>query len=212
MTKTQFVPRRASTIGIWLFLASLSMLFISSMLLYVLVRVGSESAPDFGSVKLPNSLWTSTLLILGGSFTIHRALVAIRRERQVQFRQWLTATIMFAGLFVAVQTPAMITLLKSNTAEQARNDAEIRNDSAQQNLPLMMQKKPSKIYAVVFFLILVHALHVVGGLIALGIVAVSGFRGRYDHEHHSGVRNAVLYWHFLDVVWVFMYGMIFAFK
>ena len=48
------------------------------------------------------------------------------------------------------------------------------------------------------------------GLVALGIVAYHGYRGHYDHEEHAGVRNCVLYWHFLDVVWLVMFGTFLA--
>ena len=49
-----------------------------------------------------------------------------------------------------------------------------------------------------------HALHVAGGIIALGIVSVRAWLGRYDHERHWPVDFAAQYWHFLDLVWICM--------
>jgi cytochrome c oxidase subunit 3 len=54
--------------------------------------------------------------------------------------------------------------------------------------------------------VLLHAAHVVGGIILLALVARKAFRGGYDHEHHLGVHHAALYWHFLDIVWLVMFG------
>jgi len=59
----------------------------------------------------------------------------------------------------------------------------------------------------VFVLIMVHALHVVGGIVALGIVTFNARHLKYDHENYMGVQFAARYWHFLDVVWVGMFTM-----
>jgi heme/copper-type cytochrome/quinol oxidase subunit 3 len=57
----------------------------------------------------------------------------------------------------------------------------------------------------VFVLILLHAVHVLGGLIGLGRVVYGAYRDRYDHESYVGVQNVTWYWHFLDIVWLIMF-------
>ncbi len=215
-TRSHPVPRRANSIGMLLFLASLGMLFAASMLGYVLIRVTNTDVA-YGTIKLPHTLWVSTVLMLAGSVTIHQALMAIRRERRDAFKTWLTATIVFAGLFVVVQTPAMIQLYNqhSESMDQWRT---------QQTETLIERPAASATYederygtrsmpffALVMVLILIHALHVVGGLVALGMVVYGARKEKYDHEHYAGVQNCVLYWHFLDVVWIVMFTVIAAF-
>ena len=56
----------------------------------------------------------------------------------------------------------------------------------------------------VYVLALLHALHVAGGVVALGIVSTRSWLGRYDHERHWPVDFTAQYWHFLDAVWIFM--------
>ncbi len=56
----------------------------------------------------------------------------------------------------------------------------------------------------VVVLALLHALHVAGGIIALGMVSLRAMHGKYDHERHWPVDFAAQYWHFLDVIWLFM--------
>ncbi len=180
------VPARAQTIGMWLFLAALAMLFGATMVAYFIVRARQGAAPGF---QLPRTLWISTALMLAGSVTIHFAVDAARRERQQELRRHLVMTCIFAALFVIVQTPAMIGLLNRH-----------RELAASQRVFL---------YGLIFFLILVHALHVLGGLVALAITTANALRGRYDHENYTGVRSAAMYWHFLDVVWIIMYAGIF---
>jgi heme/copper-type cytochrome/quinol oxidase subunit 3 len=98
-------------------------------------------------------------------------------------------TCIFAGLFVIVQTPALMTLLRQH-----------RQVAATEHVFL---------YGLIFFLILVHALHVLGGLIGLGTTTAHAFQGKYDHENYTGVTSAAMYWHFLDAVWIIMYLGIF---
>ncbi|MEM8737838.1 MAG: cytochrome c oxidase subunit 3 [Planctomycetota bacterium] len=199
--KPHQVPRGTGMVGMYLFLAALAMLFFSSMLGYVLVRwsktrvvyePGSPdvirypaTAPPLGSIHPPMGLLLSTLVILASSFTIHWALKNVRLERQAKFRAGLAATLGLSVVFLLVQTPSMWQLL-------AGHDAANRDNT---------------MLGVIFFLVLVHALHVLGGIIPLAVVTYRAGQDRYDHEHYEPVRYVALYWHFLDVVWLFMFGV-----
>lgn len=218
MQRIHPVPRKANTIGMWLFLVSLGMLFLASMLGYVLIRI-NNSELSYGSVKLPTSLWVSTALMLAGSVSIHQALLAIRRERHDAFRTWLTTTIVFAALFCIVQTPAMIKLWQEHSQMMDQWHAQQRTQAAQPLPPpqdytgdeRILGSRSVPFYALVMVLILIHALHVVGGIISLGFVVRNAYLNRYDHENYAGVQNCVLYWHFLDIVWIVMFTVIAAF-
>lgn len=188
--RRQPVPVRAYTIGMWLFLAALGMLFAATMLLYVIVRATNDNSPAFGTVSMPWELWISTALVLAASATIHLAVLRVRRERQSAFRGWMATTLGLAVLFCVVQTPALVGLFNRH---EANAGAGLR------------------LYGLIFFLILVHALHVLGGIVYLLLVTANAYRGRYDHESHVGVKHAALYWHFLDVVWIVMFGTLLAF-
>lgn len=179
-------PKRASTIGMWLFLASLGMLFAASMLGYYLIRFTGAQSPALGVVSLSPLLWVSSVLILASSFTIHRALVAVRRERQTALKFWLLATLVLSLVFCIVQVPALGKLL----AQHSENRGVAGG---------------IQLYGLIFVLILLHAAHVVGGLMYLLSVTLQAYAGKYDHEHYMGVKHAVLYWHFLDIVWIVMF-------
>jgi cytochrome c oxidase subunit 3 len=168
----------------WFFLAALTMLFGSSMLGYFVIRLTGASAPSGRVLHLPPLLWLSTAVIVASSISISRALGAIRQENQKAFRQALVMTLALAITFVAIQAPALVELLR--THEQ-------------------MMQTGLRLYGMLFFLVLLHALHVVGGIIMLVVVAHNAFQRRYDHEHYTPVYNATLYWHFLDLVWLLMF-------
>ncbi len=61
-------------------------------------------------------------------------------------------------------------------------------------------------YGSFFYLITgLHGAHVAGGLLMLLYVLVRAFAGHFDAVRHSAVSNAILYWHFVDVVWLFVF-------
>jgi heme/copper-type cytochrome/quinol oxidase subunit 3 len=188
-------PRRAYTIGMWLFLAALGMLFFAGMLMYVLFFVHVFGSASVIPVHLPALTWLSTLVLLGASYTIHRAVAAVRRERQAELRKWLYTTTALALVFLIVQTPCMIEIYRVHSGFMAVATAETTG-----------KVKPIPLDGLVFCLILVHALHVIGGIVALLLVTAAVYRGRYDHEEYMGIQHTALYWHFLDAVWLVMFA------
>ena len=189
------VPARVQAFGMWLFLTTLTILFASGMIAYVFIRLRGQGMPPPGALRDQIArplLFVSTTAVLLASVTIHMALVKVRRERRGAFIKWLLATDALALLFLAIQTPAMWGLLASDVgAGHALGQLGVRD---------------TRLYGIIFFFVLVHAAHVLGGMIYLAMVTRRALAGRYDHEHVVGVRHAALYWHFLDLVWLFMFG------
>jgi len=182
------LPPGTGTVGMWLFLAALTTLFGATMFGYAAIRLTSDRSPNLHYLNFPKSLWLSTVLILSASFTLHEALVNVRRERLAKMRKFLVATLVLAAGFILVQAPSLAILLKRH---------------AESN------KHGIFLYGLVFFLILVHALHVVGGIIGLSTTVRHGMQGKYDHENYAGIKHAAMYWHFLDGVWIVMFfGML----
>lgn len=190
------VPPGTAALGMWLFLAALAILFIAGMLAYIIVRVAGTiegnhpltgdvipaTAPPLHTLPVPLVLWLSTAAILVSSYTIHRAVENVVHERQDKFRQALIATLLLAVPFFLAQGAGLSTML----GRAAEGGTALQ-------------------YAV-FILIVIHALHVVGGLVPLIVVTRAAHKGRYDHEYHGPVKNLAMYWHFLDVVWLLMFA------
>ena len=178
------VPAATGTFGMWLFLIALFMLFGAVMLAYLFIRLAGAQSPPLHAIHLPRMLWLSTALVIGVSIGLARSLKFLRRERQEAFRDWLRVSLLMAIGFIIVQAPAMAMLLSAH--QQVRRQGVF-------------------LYGLIFFLILLHALHVIGGIVGLVVVAVKAERGVYDHEHYLPVRHTAMYWHFLDFVWLVMF-------
>lgn len=169
----------------YLFIASLSMFFIASLVTYYLVRVQSFQPiqRSYEALTIPWSFWASTVLLVLVSFFLHRASWMVHRERQAEFRRWLICGCSAAIVFVFIQAIGLQELLLHHFTQ---------SDGS------------TKVYGMSFTLSLIHVLHVVGGIGFLGFVIFQAFRNRYDHERHWAVDHCASYWHFLDVVWVMM--------
>ena len=199
------MPRQAGDFGMLLFLAALAMLFAASMLAYLIVRVTKTrevvdpsspdivaypaTAPALHSIHLPWTLAISTVVILASSFTVSAALRNVRRERQGKFRAWLITTLGLSIAFLLIQAPSLGGLLY-------------------EHLQLAEVPGGHTMLGLIFVLILLHALHVLGGIIPLAVVTYRAGQDRYDHESHQPVRNVAMYWHFLDGVWIVMYAVL----
>ncbi|MEM6688453.1 MAG: cytochrome c oxidase subunit 3 [Planctomycetota bacterium] len=165
-----------------LFLISLFIFFISSILLYGLYAYWRRDDGPSGD-PLPNSFLISTVCLLVISVLVHLATQAIRREKRQKTSALLAVSAISATVFMAIQFVAMADLLSAQSLREGTGRG---------------------VAGMVVVLAFLHALHVAGGVIALGIVALRSRRGHYDHERHWPVDFAAQYWHFLDGVWLCM--------
>ena len=169
-----------------IFLISLSVLFAASIVGYLLVRLRSPQWVPPGTAPLPLGLWGSTLLILLSSVTMHGALLAIRGGKRDVSTRLLAATIVLGTTFLLLQG--------YNWWRMVAVDAVLATRS---------------LYAFTFYMLTgLHALHVVGGLVPLGITTARAHRGAYSWADFQGVRLMVMYWHFLDVVWLVLFAVL----
>lgn len=181
----------------YLFLASLGMFFIASLITYLVVRDQAfrpipDAVPNsiatmgpelYQPLQIPLTFWLSTVVLILVSVFLQRACWLVHRERQVDFRRLLMLAWCAAVAFVLIQGFGLWDLL---THHFSQSDGS------------------TKIYGMSFTLSFIHALHVIGGMAFLGFVIFQAFRNRYDHERHFAVDHCASYWHFLDVVWACM--------
>jgi cytochrome c oxidase subunit 3 len=143
---------------------------------------GFERVPAF---PLPVIL---TVVLVASGFTAHNAQTAIRRDDRDAFQGWLIVTILLGASFLGGQAYEYLNLI---IAEHFTIS--------------------SGIYGSVFFTLTgLHGLHVTVGVLVLVGVLVRGFMGHFSSRSHFGVEGTVLYWHFVDVVWLALYLALYA--
>ncbi len=181
-TVVQLPSDQRYRLGGWLFLLSLLVFFLASILLYGIYAYSRRDDPQ-RMTPLPVSFIVSTLCLMTISVLVHAATGSIRRERRSITGSLLGISAMLALIFMAIQFVSMIQMLTG---------------------PGMDFGTSKGVVGMVVVLAFLHALHVLGGVFALGLVATRSVQGRYDHERHWPVDFAAHYWHFLDVIWLMM--------
>lgn len=179
---------QALILGVWLFLITLAMVFATTIVGYVVVRLQLVSANEWkpeGAPGLPWELFVSTLLLIASSGSTHAARSAVCRGASGRKAGgWMALTCALAAGFLFFQALAWSDLIRQ---ELTFGDS---------------------LYAWLFFVLTgLHALHVLCGLPPLGIVTGRAFRGAYGPEptSHAGLTFFAMYWHFLDAVWLVLY-------
>ena len=174
----------ARVLGMFLFIASETMLFGSFFTAYFFVRVTAGTpwpGPDF---HLPVFIaGVNTAILVTSSFTMHWALQSIKRGNRAGLQAGLLLTFLMGLAFLLTQ------------AREYSRIGFATDDGA---------------FATIFFgLTGLHGAHVFVGLTLLAVATVRAFRGHYTPEHHHGVEIPGIYWHFVDVMWIVVYTTIY---
>lgn len=175
-------------LGIWLFLASEVMLFGALFSSYVLIRSGAPHWPPEGGLSsdlLNVPLATlNTAVLITSSITMVLAWASCKLRNLARFKLWMSATILLAFVFLVIKY------------FEYRHKFELGHYPSYNNF-----------YAVYFTLTGLHGLHIVGGiLVNFYLLTVGTKLWKTDPEHFTNrVENAGLYWHFVDLVWIFLF-------
>jgi cytochrome c oxidase subunit 3 len=192
----------AGTMGISLLVGSLSILFLSSLIGYICYWY---SFPRSITVHLPWGLWLSTAVLIFSSFTIHWAWLAIRNDLQRSTRIALLATLILGITFLGLQcwnwAEIYGALQSADQALKALHPQYVSPIGGMRMAHALIYEKQA-LFAAFYFFTVLHAMHVVGGLIPLGVVNAKARQNVYSRNYHPGIRYCLIYWHFLDAAWI----------
>jgi cytochrome c oxidase subunit 3 len=172
-------PAAYRRMGMWLLLASLGMLFGASLVGFLVLRLRAEQWPPAGTPPLPGGLWVSTGLLIVLSLALVMAVRAARAGRTSVLDRMLGVSVLLAVAFLVAQI--------SNWMRMAAHSV-----------------LPDQSLFVWFFYLLtiLHAAHVLFGLVPLLLVTVRARAGRYTADDSETIHLVGMYWHFLLVTWV----------
>jgi cytochrome c oxidase subunit 3 len=167
------------------FLASLGMLFAAALLGYLVIRLRAAEWPPAGSSGLPAGLWLSTGLVLAASAAMLLAERAARRGRQRALGGWLACALLLTLGFLAAQVFNWMQVAAAAVFPQESLAA-------------------FGFYVLTFL----HAVHVLAGLVPLLLVTLRARDGRYSAPGAEGLHLVGMYWHFLTVTWLAIFGVL----
>jgi cytochrome c oxidase subunit III len=174
----------AQFLGMLLFIISEVMLFGAFFTAYFFIRVVGEVDWPARGEELPVAIaGVNTAILLSSSFTMHWALEGARNENRAALKVGILTTFLLGLTFLTIQVNEYVHL------------GFAPHDNAQ---------------GTIFYgLTGLHGAHVFVGLTLLSFATIRAFRGHFSAKEHRGVEVPGIYWHFVDVMWIFVYSTLY---
>ncbi len=176
-------------LGMILFITSEVMFFAGLFAAYFSTRAANKPWPPekFADILNPFSLiLVATVILISSSFTCQFAVWAIRRGDRRAFLRNIGVTFVLGITFLLLQAYDYSLLFGEG-----------------------MTLGSGPFGTTYFTLTGFHGAHVFGGVIMLGVVLYRGMSGQFSARHHDAVEAASLYWHFVDVVWILLFSILY---
>jgi heme/copper-type cytochrome/quinol oxidase subunit 3 len=173
--------------AMWLFLASEVMFFTGLIGSYIVIRyAGGAEWPRASELLSVTLVAINTFILICSSVTMVKAYAGIENGDQKGLRTFLILTAVLGTVFVSIQAFEWSELI----GEGVRHRDSLFGTT---------------FYALTGF----HGAHVSGGVLALLFVIMRAFQGAYSKAEHMTVEVMGLYWHFVDLVWIILFTLIY---
>ena len=189
----------AASLGMWVFLATEVMFFGGLFAGYTLYRNLYEVGFAAGSHHLNVTIGAiNTAVLICSSLTMALAVRAAQTGKRNALVAFLILTIALGLAFVLIK----LTL-------EWRVDY-LEGLAPGLNFDTVKYSKSMELFFCFYFMMTgVHALHMVVGVGVLGVLLVQAWKGHYGPDRYNAVETAGLYWHFVDIVWIFLFPLLY---
>lgn len=170
---------------LWVAIGSIIMMFAGLTSAYIV----KGSMAGFETVSMPKLFYYSTAVMLLSSFTMQWALKTFKERGMQQYRRLITVTMVLGFTFIAMQIIGFSQLWEAGSK----------------------LKGPTGGAQFLYVIFGLHAVHVLGGVIALIIMFIKAFSARIRNYNSVPVEVMSTYWHFVDLLWVYLF-VFFLFK
>jgi cytochrome c oxidase subunit 3 len=192
----------AATLGMWLFLVTEVLFFGGLFMAYLLYRVWYPEAWAAGSEELSIRLGGfNTVVLIGSSLTMAMAV----RSAQTGYRRatvgWLLGTMALGLTFLVVK----FFEYKDKFTHHHVPGYDFHIEGAHAGLA-----GPMEIFFSLYFTMTgLHALHMIIGFGIMSVITWMAYRGRFSTQWSTPVEMSGLYWHFVDIVWIFLFPLLY---
>ena len=163
--------------ALWVAIASIIMMFAGLTSAYI-VKSGQA---NWQEVKTPTTFWYSTALLIISSITIQASLRAIKQKAMNQYRSLLLVTLLLGITFVILQWIGFSWLWRHGVHFEGAGEGQF-----------------------LYIIFGLHALHVLGGIIALIVILAKQYFGKVRSYNTTAAEVMSTYWHFVDVLWIYL--------
>lgn len=174
-------------LGMWIFLATEVLLFGGLFACYFIFKFNWPEVYESGSAHL-DKMWggINTVVLLASSFSMALAVDAAQRGQQAKLKLNLIITLFFATVFLGVKYVEW-------TGKFAHG----------------LYPGTDIFFSLYFMTTGLHLLHVLVGMTFIGLLLFRAMKGRYHEENFGGVEVGGLYWHIVDIIWIFLFPLLY---
>lgn len=213
--------REAGTLGMWVFLATEIMFFGGMFLAYTIYRSLYPAAFSSASNHLDITLGTlNTGVLIFSSFTMAMAVYFTQVGHRRAQILCLVITLVLGFTFLGIKAKEYYdkyedhlipgTLIPGNPfGPEVQQEGQPADPHKLHLLPGATVRQVEMFFWLYFAMTGMHALHMIIGAGLITFLIIFSLRGRYDPEYHSPVEVIGLYWHFVDIVWIFLFPLLY---
>jgi cytochrome c oxidase subunit III len=199
----------ASTLGMWLFLATEVMFFGGLLTAYAVYRIGAHREVALASKELNVLLGCiNTVVLLTSSLTMALAVRAAQLRARVELVRWLVLTMVLGAGFLGVKAREWTRDYHENLIPGLNFQVPEHDRSIVEHEQLD-PRKLELFFVLYFFMTGLHAIHLIIGIGLVGIMAWLSWRSWFSGGGAVQIEVTGLYWHFIDIVWVFLYPLLY---
>jgi|SRR5690554_3256851 cytochrome c oxidase subunit 3 len=196
MTHTSQESRRKihpHKFSLWIAMASIAMMFAGLTSAYVVKQAGGH----WRTYELPVVFYVSTVVILLSSVLMILGVKAFKSREIPKYRRLITFTLILGIAFCVLQAVGFYQLYQ--IPQQVVYDGVASENYA----PVTVSGNPGESF--LFVIAGLHLLHILGGIVALAIVFFKAYRTKVKVYNTTGIEIVAAYWHFVDVLWIYLF-------
>jgi heme/copper-type cytochrome/quinol oxidase subunit 3 len=198
-------------LGMWVFLASEVMFFGALIGTYIILRFSTDQpwAQPGAVLNVPLTA-ANTFLLICSSVSMVKAFAAIADGNQQKLKFWMLATILLGATFVGVQAYEYIKLVGHGlTPAGFVEGSQLAEHGAAD--PVKYGAATAGLYGSTFFTMTgFHGFHVTCGVVSMTYLFFAKvLPGKYSQQDYRGIEAVGLYWHFVDLVWIILFTIVY---
>ncbi len=205
----------AAKLGMWIFLATEILMFSGLFLAYFVIRSNYPEMVLHAHEKLDKVMGSiNTLVLITSSLTMALAVRASQLNRRVEARYHLIATLAFAAMFMVIKYLEYSAKFEHGTLPGAAFYGEHVVDVANgvKGTLESWYGGYQMFYGIYFTMTGLHGVHVLVGMGLILWLIIENEKGRYSSAYYTPVENVGLYWHLVDLVWIFLFPLLYLVK
>lgn len=175
-----------SAFGFWVYLMTDCVLFASLFATFVVLRPNTFGGPGSAELFSMPYVLAETLILLASSFSCGMAMLASRSGNRGATLAWLGVTFLLGAAFLGLELSEFHKLYQEGNSWQR-----------------------SGFLSAFFTLVGTHGLHITAGLIWMGLMGFSVIKRGLTAQNVSRLGLLSLFWHFLDIIWIFIFSIVF---